>query len=516
MQIKNIMAEPEHVVEFKEFECPFCGQEANIRTKDILIKKNGEAGFHADGWTCETCGHDNVIYDECDFSKLKEMTTDRLQELSDFDIVELLQFAQHIVQKKEFEKAAKILQHILAQDPNYGECSGLLEKLMKIIELKNLTNVNMKICDIMDAMEDHAPGATNYLNAKTGEVLHLWEFDDSYDKEMEKIESDDYITIEPIESREMYNKMVEFLDYVDDVNLKEKLEIALNGPGAFRRFKDVLAAYSGTTEYRQMWFDFKNAFLWNAAMDFLTWSLKSETGSKQHELIEINGMKYPVHIEAKDIKDSYARLYPDKLIITVSSSLSEEEKRGVIENLKKRIQKPKRTRFIEPVREFKDGDIIDLGSKKYSIKIDFIDKNTSSGKLRGSTMHLRIMSNIPEDAKKHHIYNLVIKMLSSHRRGVLRRKLKDLNKLHFNAKFKDVRWKKQLSKWGSCSENKYINISHRLLFAPEDILEYVCVHELAHLIEFNHSKRFWKLVSKTIPNYQEKEQWLKDNGADIF
>jgi predicted metal-dependent hydrolase len=44
------------------------------------------------------------------------------------------------------------------------------------------------------------------------------------------------------------------------------------------------------------------------------------------------------------------------------------------------------------------------------------------------------------------------------------------------------------------------------------VIDYVIIHELAHLIEFNHSNKFWKLVETAMPNYQEKEKWLKENN----
>ncbi|MBI5872346.1 M48 family metallopeptidase [archaeon] len=47
--------------------------------------------------------------------------------------------------------------------------------------------------------------------------------------------------------------------------------------------------------------------------------------------------------------------------------------------------------------------------------------------------------------------------------------------------------------------------------APEDAIKYVCIHELAHLLEMNHSKRFWELVGKAVPDYKEKKRWLKEN-----
>ena len=57
-----------------------------------------------------------------------------------------------------------------------------------------------------------------------------------------------------------------------------------------------------------------------------------------------------------------------------------------------------------------------------------------------------------------------------------------------------------------------MNLSTRLLFAPKDVIDYVIIHELAHLYEMNHSKKFWNIVSQVMPNYKEKEKWLSKNG----
>ena len=84
--------------------------------------------------------------------------------------------------------------------------------------------------------------------------------------------------------------------------------------------------------------------------------------------------------------------------------------------------------------------------------------------------------------------------------------------MYFNQKINKVFFKYNKSNWGSCSAAGNINISTRLLFVPDDVLEYVCIHELAHLIEHNHSDRFWGVVEKAMPNYKEKINWLKENG----
>jgi len=68
------------------------------------------------------------------------------------------------------------------------------------------------------------------------------------------------------------------------------------------------------------------------------------------------------------------------------------------------------------------------------------------------------------------------------------------------------------TRWGSCSNNKNLNFTWRLVLAPKQVVDYVIVHELVHLIEMNHSERFWNRVARVMPNYMIYETWLKDNG----
>jgi len=70
------------------------------------------------------------------------------------------------------------------------------------------------------------------------------------------------------------------------------------------------------------------------------------------------------------------------------------------------------------------------------------------------------------------------------------------------------------NRWGSCS-GRYINFHWKVMMAPMKIIDYVIVHELAHLIETNHTDKFWELVESVIPDYKQKKEWLKTNGANL-
>lgn len=78
-----------------------------------------------------------------------------------------------------------------------------------------------------------------------------------------------------------------------------------------------------------------------------------------------------------------------------------------------------------------------------------------------------------------------------------------------------VRFRNQKSRWGSCSSRGSININWRLIGAPLEVIDYILVHELAHLKHMNHSKDFWELVEDHYPHYQESETWLNENHAAL-
>ncbi len=73
----------------------------------------------------------------------------------------------------------------------------------------------------------------------------------------------------------------------------------------------------------------------------------------------------------------------------------------------------------------------------------------------------------------------------------------------------------QKTRWGSCSSKGNLNFNCLLMQAPEEVLDYVIVHELCHRKQMNHSKEFWEEVAKVLPDYQERKQWLKIHGSEL-
>ncbi len=78
-----------------------------------------------------------------------------------------------------------------------------------------------------------------------------------------------------------------------------------------------------------------------------------------------------------------------------------------------------------------------------------------------------------------------------------------------------IKLKDQQTRWGSCSCKKNLNFNWRLIMAPSEVLRYVVIHELAHLVHLNHSIRFWELVEQYDPDFRDSRRWLKRNEGQL-
>jgi predicted metal-dependent hydrolase len=80
---------------------------------------------------------------------------------------------------------------------------------------------------------------------------------------------------------------------------------------------------------------------------------------------------------------------------------------------------------------------------------------------------------------------------------------------------KAIRLRDQTSRWGSCSATGHLSFSWRLVMAPPFVLDYLAAHEVAHLVELNHSRQFWRLVDRLCPDRLHARAWLRTEGAAL-
>jgi len=91
---------------------------------------------------------------------------------------------------------------------------------------------------------------------------------------------------------------------------------------------------------------------------------------------------------------------------------------------------------------------------------------------------------------------------------VITAKIKRYNEL-FQYRLGRVSIRNQRTRWGSCSKRGNLNFNYKILFLEESFADYIVVHELCHLQELNHSKRFWSLVAQVFPNYRQIRNELR-------
>lgn len=95
-------------------------------------------------------------------------------------------------------------------------------------------------------------------------------------------------------------------------------------------------------------------------------------------------------------------------------------------------------------------------------------------------------------------------------REFVQKRIEEINKI-YKFPFKKIFIKNHKTRWGSCSKKGNLNFNYKIIFLPEKLADYIIAHELCHLKEFNHSQKFWNLVDKVIPNYEEVVGELKKN-----
>ena len=85
-----------------------------------------------------------------------------------------------------------------------------------------------------------------------------------------------------------------------------------------------------------------------------------------------------------------------------------------------------------------------------------------------------------------------------------------------DVKTNNIKLSSSFSSWGYCNSNRDISINWRLAFSPNYVLKYIIAHELCHLREFNHGKKFWSLVDTVCPEMQKAVTWLKKNENSLY
>lgn len=228
--------------------------------------------------------------------------------------------------------------------------------------------------------------------------------------------------------------------------------------------------------------------------------------------IEIGGTDFTVDMVQSANRNAIARLRGRTIVISLPSRWPAAERERVAKSLLSRA-----VRAIEKGRwrvdgsrkvEFSHGQrIVALGSE---FEVALLPSSRFRSRTLGRKIEVGVVEGHPEKAER--ASRLVRREMEKALMPALRARVHELNDQHFGATLGEISLRDNTSRWGSCSRGGSISLSIRLLFMPQEILDYVIVHELAHTAYRSHGPRFWALVEKAVPDHRERRKWLRENG----
>ena len=227
--------------------------------------------------------------------------------------------------------------------------------------------------------------------------------------------------------------------------------------------------------------------------------------------IEINGRRFGVITEHSANRNGIAKLRDGAIVISLPSRWSSSEKERVRRNLLKRaVRAIARGRWAQEERRLNFSQ----GQRISAMGNEFLVSFSSAPRFRSRTVDGRIEVGVveghPELAERSS--RMVRRELEKALMPRLRERVERMNEAHFGARLGRLSLRDNSSRWGSCSPDGSISLNLRLLFMPEEILDYVIAHELAHTRYRSHGPRFWALVGKVVPDHLERRRWLRENG----
>lgn len=232
----------------------------------------------------------------------------------------------------------------------------------------------------------------------------------------------------------------------------------------------------------------------------------------QLEPVVVEGRSLPVELIKKDSRTMRGKVAEGSIIIEVPSAWREEYAMKCALNIRNRMERALRKNpyafDLGKLPGFEDMQRISAMDEEFTIRIERAEARNARARLRGSSIEIKVPESEPEEKAEERISRLVIRALSSKLYEKFEKEVNEINGRFFNARFKSIRLRISVARWGSFSSKGNLNFSSLLLFMPKEIRESVIVHELAHTRVRDHSKKFWSIVYSIMPDYKERRRWM--------
>lgn len=165
-------------------------------------------------------------------------------------------------------------------------------------------------------------------------------------------------------------------------------------------------------------------------------------------------------------------------------------------------------------RKYGDGEHFPYRGYTIELKIKDHPRKTMQVLLDGQVLWVYLPEDLPNEDRALNVRAAMLTWYKAQARRVLTDKLDEHTK-RMNVTYNEFRLKEQKTRWGSCSGKGNINLNWRIILAPDEVIDYLIIHELAHLTYLNHSDKFWQRVAMFMPEYPRWKKWLKDHGREL-
>ena len=229
----------------------------------------------------------------------------------------------------------------------------------------------------------------------------------------------------------------------------------------------------------------------------------------------MNGFEFPLEVvrSGRRKRSVSFEVRDERVTVRVPKRLSEKHLREfIVKRTPWIIAKLKEARERPPIKpkEYVNGEAFPYLGHDYRLKIDTSDEK--SAELRDGYLRISLLRTDPKPRET------AQRLLESWYKDQVSTYLKE--KVALFAKVigvnpKSITVKSYKSRWGSCSPKGDLSFNWRLVFMPHPIIDYVVVHELCHMLELNHSKRFWQHVEHHIPDHRARRTALKQHQTPI-
>ena len=242
---------------------------------------------------------------------------------------------------------------------------------------------------------------------------------------------------------------------------------------------------------------------------------------ERRDVVTFADVVLPVRIITEHRRNVRASLAQAALLIRVPAGISKAEREGGVADMLEWARKTfadKPTAF-ERFRKVERGTAYSFLVRGQAYRIDVEVAFTKSHRIT-KTGEGELLAKLNYADPRVQTGKVLPKLLAKYFGGVylpeVTERVHELNRLHFNKPIHTVKLRDTYSRWGSCSSKGNINLATRLLLAPEAVMDAVIIHELAHLVQANHSPAFWAEVERALPNYQEFDAWLREHGSELL